>query len=97
MTRKENLIKTQPFEKLNIQKLVRNERFEILSITLEAGALFPKHTSPSEALLVLLEGQIEFHIHEERFDLLPQESLRFDAEIEHWVMAKENSKFLIIR
>jgi quercetin dioxygenase-like cupin family protein len=94
---KENLIKTQGFDKLQIQKVVRNDQFEILSITLEAGALFPEHTSPSEAVLVLLEGQIDFHISGAHYDLQPQESIQFDAHTEHWVMAKENSKFLIIR
>ena len=94
---KEDLLKDQAFGKLQIQKLVRNERFEILSITLEEGALFPKHTSPTDAILILLEGQIEFYIEETQNELLPQQTLRFEADTEHRVKAVKNSKFLIIR
>lgn len=94
---KESRIKSQTFDALQIQKLLRNERFEILSISLEAGALFPKHISPREALLVLLEGQIEFYMDDLHYELLPQETLRFSADTQHWVKALQNSKFLIIR
>jgi quercetin dioxygenase-like cupin family protein len=94
---KESVVKDQSFDALQIQKLLRNERFEILSISLEAGALFPKHTSPREAILVLLEGRIEFYIDEVHYELQPQETLQFAADTEHWVKALKNSKFLIIR
>lgn len=94
---KESRIRTQTFDALQIQKQLGNDRFEILSISLEAGALFPEHTSPKEAILVLLEGQIEFYIDEVHYDLLPQQTLQFSADTKHWVKALKNSKFLIIR
>ena len=90
-------IKDQEFNKLQVQKLARTAFFEILSISLEKDAVFPKHTSPTDAQLVMLEGDIFFHINEEVFHLKEQQSFSFPKEKEHWVKANENSKFLIIR
>ena len=82
-----NTIKSQGFNKLQLQKLAKNESFEILSITLEKGAVFPTHTSPMEALLIVIEG----------YHLRNQQHFSFPKEIEHWVNANENSKFIIVR
>lgn len=90
-------IKTQPYDKLQIQKLSKNDVTEVLSITLERGAIFPEHTSPTDALLVVLEGDIDFHIDQNYYHLTEQEHFSFPRETPHWVKANENSKFLIIR
>lgn len=90
-------IKTQPYDKLQIQKLSKNDAAEVLSISLESGAIFPEHTSPTDALLVVLEGDIHFHIDHDNFHLTKQEYFSFPRETRHWVKANENSKFLIIR
>tara|TARA_R110000765_G_scaffold425773_2_gene539531 strand:- start:7785 stop:8078 length:294 start_codon:yes stop_codon:yes gene_type:complete len=92
-----NTIKSQGFNKLQLQKLAKNESFEILSITLEKGAVFPTHTSPMEALLIVIEGEIVFHIRDEEYHLRNQQHFSFPKEIEHWVNANENSKFIIVR
>ncbi|MDB4293275.1 cupin domain-containing protein [Maribacter sp.] len=92
-----NTIASQPYSKLQVQKLAKNERLEILSISLEKDAIFPEHTSPTEAQLVVLEGAIDFHINGENFALKRQQHFSFPKEVKHWVKAIENSKFLIIR
>ncbi|MFS4417943.1 cupin domain-containing protein [Maribacter sp. 2307ULW6-5] len=90
-------IKTQAYDQLTITKLVKTDHLEILAISLEKGTVFPEHTSPTDATLVLLEGDIVFHIHGEDHEVKPLEHLRFPKEEKHWVEAFENSKFLIIR
>lgn len=90
-------IKSQAFDKLQIQKLVKNNALEILSISLEKDAVFSTHTSPSDAQLILLEGDIVFHIHGEPYHIKAQENFSFPKETEHWVNANADSKFLIIR
>ncbi len=92
-----NTIKSQAFDKLQVQKLAKNDSFEILSISLEKDAVFPTHTSPTDAQLILLEGDIIFHIHGEPYHIMAQQNFSFPKETEHWVSANENSKFLIIR
>jgi len=92
-----NTIKSQTFNKLQVQKLAKTDAFEILSISLEKDAVFPTHTSPTNAQLIVLEGDIFFHIHGEPYHLKAQENFSFPKETEHWVSANENSKFIIIR
>ena len=92
-----NTIKSQPFEKLKVQKLAKTDVLEILSISLEKDAVFPEHTSPTDAQLIVLEGDIIFHINEEPFHLKKYQNFSFPKEVPHWVKANENSKFLIVR
>lgn len=92
-----NAITSQPFDKLRVHKLVKTEVLEILSISMEKDHVFPEHTSPTDAQLIVLEGEIVFHINGEPFHLSKYQHFNFPKEIKHWVQAIENSKFLIIR
>lgn len=93
----DNTIAQQPFNGLQIEKLVKNESMEILSISLAGDAIFPKHTSPKDAHLVVLEGCIDFHIENQIVNLKAQQHFSFSKEVEHWVRALSDAKFLIIR
>lgn len=97
MYKTSNQIAEQKFDKLQVQKLVKTEVLEILSISLEKGAIFPEHTSPADAQLIVLEGNIVFHINENSYQLKSQQNFNFPKAAPHSVMANENSKFLIIR
>jgi|SRR5680860_89358 len=90
-------IEQQPFNDLKVQKITTGEHLDILSISLEKGAVFPEHTSPRDAYLIMLEGEIQFHIKNEVYIISKHQHLNFNKEEPHWVEALENSKFLIIR
>lgn len=92
-----NQIADQRFDNLQIQKIVKTNALEILSISLEKGATFPEHTSPSDAQLIVLEGDIVFHINGNSYQLKTQQNFNFPKATPHTVRANENSKFLIIR
>jgi quercetin dioxygenase-like cupin family protein len=85
------------YDALQIKKLTTSDTLEILGISLEKGRSFPEHTSPRDAHLVVLEGQIQFHIQGETYDLGRMELFQFPGDTKHSVDALENSKFLIIR
>lgn len=93
----ENSIGTTPFKGLTIEKLASNDTCETLLITLEKGSTFPEHTSPRDALLVMLEGIILFTISSDNYTLQKHQCINFSAEEKHKVVAIKNSKFLIIR
>ncbi|MEY8780420.1 cupin domain-containing protein [Allomuricauda sp. XS_ASV26] len=93
----DNTIAQQPFNDLQIEQLVKNNTLEILSISLAKNAMFPKHVSPKDAHLIVLEGNINFHIQNQTVNLKEQQHFSFSKEVEHWVLAKEDAKFLIIR
>jgi len=92
-----NLINDQEYKELQIRKLKQQSNLEILSISLEKGSKFPEHTSPEDAELILLEGEIIFHINNEAYSLTPYQSFAFPKKTPHWVMAVKNSKFVLIR
>ncbi|MBR9853731.1 MAG: hypothetical protein GYB37_04025 [Algicola sp.] len=93
----DNTIAQQPFDDLQIEQLVKNTSLEILSISLAKNAVFPKHTSPKDAHLIMLEGDISFHIQNQTVNLTAQQHFSFSKEAEHWLVANEDAKFLIIR
>ena len=97
MYKTSNQIAEQKFDKLQVQKLVKTEALEILSISLEKGATFPEHTSPSDTQLIVLEGDIVFDINENSYQLKSQQNFNFPKATPHSVWANEDSKFLIIR
>lgn len=90
-------IRSQTIKGLQIQKLERNEGPEILSITLEKGTVFPEHTSPKDAFLIVLQGAVEFLIDGKSYTLNKFEDMAFPKEVAHRVHALEDSRFLIIR
>jgi quercetin dioxygenase-like cupin family protein len=92
-----NQIADQPFDNLQLKKIAKTDALEILSISLEKGATFPEHTSPKDAQLIVLEGEIIFHINGTSYQLKTQQNINFPKAKTHFVMANENSKFLIIR
>lgn len=90
-------IPDQGFDGLKAQKLFVKPQTEVLLISLENGAEFPEHTSPRDAFLVVLEGEILFHINDQTYQLHKHQTFNFPASVPHWVTANMNSKFLIIR
>ena len=92
-----NQIADQEFHGLQVQKLVKTNVLEILSISLEKESNFPEHTSPTDAQLIVLEGDIVFYINGDTYHLKKQQHFNFPKETVHWVHANSNSKFLIIR
>jgi quercetin dioxygenase-like cupin family protein len=92
-----NQIADQKYEKLQVQIVVETPTFDILSISLEKDAVFPNHSSPTDAQLIVLDGDIIFHIDGEPYHLTKHQRFDFPKQTEHWVKATTNSKFLIIR
>lgn len=92
-----NQIFDQKYDKLQVQILVETPKFDILSISLEKDSIFPNHSSPTDAELIVLDGNIVFYIDGESYELSKHQRFNFPKQTEHWVKANENSKFLIIR
>jgi len=92
-----NAMNEVEFDGIKTSKLIEINATEILSISLEKGKLLSKHTSPRDTHLLMLEGEISFHINDSSFIINKYQVFDFPKEEEHWVEAKENSKFLIIR
>ena len=92
-----NSIRDSIFDGLTVAMLSKTESCETLLITLGKDALFPEHTSPRDACLIMLKGRVVFSISDQEFEIEEGQSFRFPAHEKHHVIAKEDAKFLIIR
>ena len=92
-----DIINKTYFEGLQVSKILDFEAKEILQIRLDTGTVFPKHTSPTDAILLVLEGEISFFINSGEYKLLKHQIFNFPKKEEHWVEAITDSKFLILR
>lgn len=92
-----DIINLTPYDGLKAGKILDINAKEILQISLEKNAVFPKHTSPTDAQLLVLEGAIIFFIDGLEYQLTKHQLFGFPKDTAHWVEASENSKFLIIR
>lgn len=92
-----NRIANQEIKKLQVANIHRNESFEILSISLEQGNVFPEHTSSKDAVLLVLEGAIAFHMEGKTYPLKKRQLFSFQKDTAHWVEAIKDARFLIIR
>lgn len=93
---KNTIIETR-IDGLKASKLFSSDSTETLLITLEKDKLFPTHTSPRTTLLVVLVGEIDFHIENKTINLATHQTFTFEKNVEHHVTALKDSKFLIIR
>jgi len=92
-----NIILETAIKGLKASKIFATESTETLLITLEKDKIFPTHTSPKTTFLVVIEGEIDFHIENKTITLAVHQNYKFEKDIEHYVTAHKDSKFLIIR
>ena len=92
-----DIFSKKEFSELQVNHLIRSENCEVLSISLEAGSVFPEHTSPKDSHILVLEGAIDFNIRDEIHHLKAYQTMDFEANTKHHVKAHANSRFLIIR
>lgn len=90
-------IRATDFENVKVSKISKSNDTEVLHISIEKDAILKKHSSPKDALLIVLDGLISFHINNNIYNLKKNQIFNFAKETEHWVEAHENSNFLIIR
>lgn len=97
MYQTKNNINTTIYDGLKVEKLKSGNACETLLIALEKAHNFPEHTAPRDALLVMIEGDINFRINNSVYRLHKHQHFSFPGTEKHEVFANENSKFLIIR
>ena len=97
MTTLLNTIIDTPCKGVQVSKLVDEANYEVLMIAMEKDAELPPHVANNDAHLIVLDGNIQFHINEEKIELGPQQLLNFSKQTTHWVKAIIDSKFLVIK
>lgn len=87
--------------KINVQenaivsKIIKNK--ELTYFALDKGQTINSHTSPSPAIALVMEGEIEFEVSHAQFIKQRNEFIELPANIPHALMAIVPSKMLLIQ
>ena len=72
-----NLYKNPSPDTLKLQQVYKEERFHVMQLQIKKDELLKPHHSTTDALLVVVEGAIVFHLHDENFHLQKGDMLSF--------------------
>lgn len=84
-------------EKFNRHVLMESETGALSAIAIKKDEIIDTHTSTCDAAVLVLEGEIEIHFDAEKFTVEKGEILMFKRDAQHKVLAKKDSKFLLIK
>lgn len=79
------------------ETLLEGENSSVNLIVIKKEGIIDTHTSNKDAMVYLIEGEIELHFDAEKFNLKEKDFLMFKKDKEHKVLAKKDSKFLLIK
>lgn len=84
-------------DKVSVSAIKKTEGINILSIGLNANQLLAEHKTPVPTTLIVLSGEIEFHIDSNKMHLVPGDVYEIPVGIMHEVLglAKKNIFLLI--
>lgn len=66
-------------------------------IGIKKDEIIDTHTSICDAAVYVVDGEIELHFDAEKFTVKEEEILMFKKDKQHKVLAKKDSKFLLIK
>ncbi len=77
--------------------LMESEHGALTAIALKKNEIIDTHTSTCDAAVLVLDGEIEMHFDAQQFDVDKGEILMFKKDEQHKVLAKKDSKFLLVK
>ncbi len=77
--------------------LMENGDSSLYIIGLKKDEIIDTHTSICDAAVYVVDGEIELHFDAEKFTVKEEEILMFKKDTQHKVLAKKDSKFLLIK
>lgn len=83
--------------KFDKRTLMESETCSLTAVALKKDEIIDTHTSTCDAAVLVIDGEIEIHFDAEKFELDKGEMIMFKKDAQHKVVAKKDSKFLIIK
>ncbi|QEC65769.1 cupin domain-containing protein [Panacibacter ginsenosidivorans] len=93
----ENIYQQAIHDSISKKQLYKNERFHVLLLQMKEGELLKTHTSPTDAFLLVLDGDILFLLVEKEYLLKKGDSFTFRAGEKHAVQALTDTSFLLVK
>ncbi|PWL75355.1 hypothetical protein DBY21_07840 [Candidatus Gastranaerophilales bacterium] len=97
-----NVLKAKDIVDLQDQKFARKVLMEennssLSAIAIKKDEIIDTHTSTCDAAVYVIDGEIELHFDAEKFTVEKGEILMFKKDEQHKVLAKKDSRFLLIK
>lgn len=84
-------------EKLSTRPLDTGAAFKVISLAIPAGQELPEHTTPTPAVLFMLEGEARFVTAAEEIPLAPGTVVHIPPDIAHRVVAVRDSHLVLVK
>lgn len=83
--------------KLSVLPLESGTASKVVSLAIPAGQELPEHTTPTPALLVLVEGEVRFVTADEDLTLTPGRVVHIPTAVPHRVVAVRDSQLILVK
>lgn len=84
-------------DKVHFKHIFNNENGGVVLVAFKAGQKLDTHVAPAELMVNVLEGEIEFTMLDKPHTIKAGEFLLMGAEVTHSVIAKADSKMMLIK
>ncbi|NLR59771.1 cupin domain-containing protein [Chitinophaga polysaccharea] len=92
-----NVMQESGNEKVKSCAILKTQRFDATLLIVQQGYQIPPHTSPANAMILILEGKIAFMLNEEVTILETGDVFSFGANELHALQALETTRFILIK
>ncbi|MDE5774408.1 MAG: cupin domain-containing protein [Muribaculaceae bacterium] len=84
-------------DKVHFKHIFNNENGGVVLIAFKAGQKLDTHMAPAEVMVNVLEGEIEFTMLDKVHTIKSGEFLLMGADVAHSVLAKTDTKMMLIK
>lgn len=91
------LILTEHAKKVKVEKISTGNFTEIIHLHLKKDAILEEHLAKSNAVIIVVEGEIDYVAHEKRYKLGKGDYITFEANILHSLQAFEDTHLILIK
>lgn len=84
-------------DNVHVKHIFNNENGGVVLVAFKAGQKLDTHTAPAELMVNVLEGEIEFTMLDKPHTIKAGEFLLMGAEVPHSVVAKADSKMMLVK
>ncbi|MDE6534591.1 MAG: cupin domain-containing protein [Muribaculaceae bacterium] len=84
-------------ERVSFQNIFSTSNGGVSLVGFKAGQRLDTHTAPAEVMVNVLEGEIDFFMHDKPYTLHAGEFLLMGADVAHSVYAKTDAKVMLVK
>lgn len=84
-------------DRVRFRNIFSNTNGSVVLVAFKAGQQLDTHTAPAEVMVNVLEGEIEFTMLDRPHTIRAGEFLLMGADVPHSVIAKADSKMMLVK